>query len=345
MPTDRSPVVSRQSPVTAVNSATAVAVTGDRSPKTGDVFAVAGNRRPATGDAVLKLGTRGSPLALWQARWALSRLTAVDPKRNIELVTLVTSGDRLPGDLSQLGGKGLFIKELDDALLSQRIDLAVHSLKDIPGELAPGIAIAAYSARAEAGDLLITRDGVALADLPHGARVGTSSPRRRWQLLALRPDLEMISVRGNVGTRLRFVADRQLDAVVLASAGVSRLELRTPQMVELSFDDMLPAIGQGTMVVATRANDAAAAALVATACNDADNAICMRAERALLQAIGGDCTTPLAGMATHDGTTLSLRAFLASADGSRHARAVLQGDAQTPEAIGRAVAGELMYGL
>lgn len=290
----------------------------------------------------IRCGTRRSPLALWQARWVQSRL-AVATQRSVELVLMETSGDRVRGALADHGGKGLFVKELDAALLSGAIDCAVHSLKDIPGIVAPGVCIAAVSPREDARDVLISATGTTLAALPSRARVGTSSPRRRWQLMQQRSDLVLVELRGNVATRLERVARGEMDAVVVALAGVTRLGLSMVHAQVLPIDIMIPAVGQGTMAVTVRADDTAMRDLMRTTCHDPHNAVIVAAERALLAEVGGDCYTPLAGYAQWVTTaTIELRAFLATPDGRGAARQHMSGSAKDVEQIGRTMARQLL---
>lgn len=291
---------------------------------------------------VLRIGTRRSPLALWQAEWARRGLQRLHPQGQIVLVPMTTSGDRVAGVLADHGGKGLFVKELDQALLQGTIDVAVHSLKDIPGQLADGVVIAAVSARADPFDVLIAHHDGGWAGLPAGARVGSSSPRRAWQLRALRPDVQILPLRGNVGTRLRHLASGACDAILLAAAGLQRLGLQPAHAVTLSVPDMIPAVGQGVMAVTARADDAATIAVLQAACHDAATAVCVAAERALLTAIGGDCFTPLAGFCTQRGDTLQLHAFLAAPDGARQRRVMLTDDGQHPVRLGQQAAARLL---
>lgn len=303
-------------------------------------------RDPAIGRGVtqrarIRLGTRRSPLALWQAEWVAAR---VQPLADVTLVPMESTGDRTAGPLWQAGGKGLFVKELDHALVAGDIDIAVHSTKDVPGVLADGVALAAFAERADPADLLISRTGAALERLPHGACVGTSSPRRQWQLLHARPDLRILPLRGNVATRLGKLDAGEYDAIVLAKAGVDRLGITLPQATVMPLDQMLPAVGQGALAIAVRTNDATTAALVRAACAHAATETCVGAERALLAAIGGDCHTPLAGYAELHGNELILRAFLSDVDGSNLRRVQMHGPAAAPQQLGHLVAKALLKG-
>lgn len=292
----------------------------------------------------MRLGTRQSPLALWQARWVADRVRSTFPEQSVTLIPMTTSGDRVRGVLGPHGGKALFVKELDEALRAGAIDCAVHSLKDVPGVLDRGIAIAACSPRGAAHDLCVTPNGTALADLPDGARVGTSSPRRHWQLRALHPALALVPMRGNVQTRLRKMQDGAFDAIILAAAGVKRLGLTVHGEI-LPTDRIIPAVGQGTLAITVRADDTETMACVRAACHDAQNDIVTCAERALLAAIGGDCDTPLAGYAVLAGDVLTLRAFLATPDGARQVRHAMRGDAAHAEALGKQMATWLLEAI
>lgn len=262
----------------------------------------------------LRLGTRGSALALRQAGMVAAAIARGGT--DVELVTIRTSGDAHVGSLAAVGGKGLFVKEIEEALLDGRIDLAVHSLKDLPAELPAGLAVVATPPREDPRDALVTTAGHALAGLPARTRVGTSSLRRRAQLLARRSDLRIVDLRGNVDTRLAKLAAGEIEAVVIAVAGLNRLGLAPRGVRPLERDELLPAIGQGALAIEARADDAAVAAVVRPL-DDVATASCVAAERAFLVAVGGDCQTPLAAHAEVVGTRLCLRALVAEVDGSR----------------------------
>jgi hydroxymethylbilane synthase len=264
---------------------------------------------------MLRLATRRSPLALAQARAYAATLVRLRPGLTIEEVLIVTSGDRFQDrPLQEVGGKGLFIKEIEEALLDGRADFAVHSIKDVPAELAPGLCLASIPAREDARDVLVTRDGGALAALPEGAKVGTSSLRRRTLLLRTRPDLEVVVLRGNVDTRLRKLDEGQVDAVVLAQAGLVRLGVDRPAHV-LEPETMVPAVGQGALGIECRSDAPAVRELVALT-DDETTHVCVAAERAFMAAVGGSCQLPVAAYAVRDGAVLWLRAMLAAPDGS-----------------------------
>ena len=286
----------------------------------------------------LVIATRQSPLALWQAEHVRDRLLAQHPQMQVELLKLTTEGDRrLDAPLAAFGGKGLFIKELEQALLDGRADLAVHSMKDVPVTLPEGFALGPILQRADVRDALVMPQAATLDALPQGARVGTASQRRQAQLAARRPDLSIHPVRGNVGTRLQRLDEGRFEALVLAAAGLDRLGLSARITQRLDPADMLPAVGQGAGGIEYRAGDHQTADWVAPL-NHLETATCVRAERALSQALGGDCTLPLAGYAQLDGDQLSMRAFMGMPDGSAHARWQGQGAASAPEALGEAAA-------
>lgn len=288
------------------------------------------------------IATRGSALALWQAEHVRARLVAREPSLTVELLTLVTQGDRiLDVPLSEVGGKALFVKEIEQALLDGRAQIAVHSMKDVPSELAPGLVLAAVSTREDPRDALVSRKGT-LDELPHGAVVGTSSLRRQCQLLALRPDLQIRMLRGNVPTRVGKLDDGQYDAIVLATAGLARLGLADRITERLSIERSLPAVAQGVLGIETIADDDATIARVRAALHDADEERRVAAERAFLARMGGSCQTPLAAHATLDGDTLSIAALCGMPDGSRIVRAHQQGPRADAEQLGIAAADALV---
>jgi hydroxymethylbilane synthase len=291
----------------------------------------------------LRIATRRSELALVQARGVAARVERV-LRVETELLPLVTSGDRLASArLADVGGKGLFVKEIEEALLDGRADLAVHSAKDLPAELAPGLLLAAFPERSDPRDALVCRRrGLRFADLPRGARVGTGSVRRTAQLLAARPDLRVVPLRGNVPTRLRKLEDEGLDAVVLACAGLERLGLADRIDERLPLDLVLPAPAQGVLAVEARAGDALAQDL--TAIGDAEATRAAHAERTFLIRVEGDCKVPVAalGESLPDGT-LRARGLIAAPDGTRIARGEAC-DAEPALAGGRAAEAALDAG-
>jgi len=261
------------------------------------------------------IGTRGSKLALAQTELVRAALLARYPALTVSVERITTQGDAvIDRPLAAIGGKGLFVTEIEAALRAGRIDLAVHSAKDLPSALPDDLTIAAIPARADARDVLVARDGATLRDLPPGARVGTSSPRRACQLRALRPDLTIADVRGNVDTRLRKLAEGQYDVIALAAAGLARLGLTGVISEWFAPETMLPAIGQGALAIETRADDADLAALLAPL-HDAETAAAVTAERAFLAELGGGCTAAVAAHATIAGDTLTLAGLIGATDG------------------------------
>jgi len=273
----------------------------------------------------LRIGTRGSVLALWQAGWVKTQLENLWSGLRVELVPIKTSGDKIQDvSLAQIGGKGLFVKEIEEALLAETIDLAVHSVKDLPAELPAGLTLSAIPEREDPRDVLITRHGETLAELPAGTRVGTSSLRRQALLLHLNPGLRVEMLRGNVDTRLRKQREGVVDATVLAMAGLKRLGLTPEHSQVLDEQVFLPAIGQGALGIETRANDKVVA-LVRPLHHEA-TAIAVSAERAFLNRMGGSCRTPLAAKGTALDNRVHLAALVASPDG----RQVIRGDEEGP---------------
>lgn len=290
------------------------------------------------------IGSRGSELALTQSNYIAERLRAVSPGLEVEVRIISTKGDRITDvPLSQVGGKGLFTKELEVALLAGEIDLAVHSLKDLPTELPGGLMVGAIPEREHPADALISASGAGLMDLPLGAKVGTSSTRRQVQLKAVRPDLALVDLRGNVPTRLKKLETEGLDAIILAAAGLNRLGLSEHITELLPADIMLSAVGQGALGIEIREDDAAMVALLARL-HHADTAAAATAERSLLAAVGGGCQVPLGALAVVEAGQLHLRACACSPDGIEVVRAEMTGPLCAPEALGQAVAKALIDG-
>lgn len=286
----------------------------------------------------VRLGTRGSALAIRQAELARQALISHVKDLDVELVTIKTSGDRFgQADLSRLGGKGLFVKEIEEALLGGTIDCAVHSLKDLPAEVSNGLALAAFLEREDPRDVLIAREPVAGGSLPAGTRVATSSLRRSVQLLTWRPDFQVAPIRGNVDTRLRKLREGQFDAIVLAVAGLRRLGLDPPNATVLAPEVMLPAVGQGILVVETRQDDRVLAEWLAGV-DHGPSRIAAIAERAFLSALGGDCHTPIAAYARLDGGRLHVDALVATSDGSRIVRDRVEGPPDSAQELGQRLA-------
>ena len=286
---------------------------------------------------MLVIGSRGSQLALWQARWVQARLAELGTASRIDVIH--TTGDKvLDVALSKVGTKGLFTKEIEEALLAGAIDLAVHSLKDMPTELPQGLTLAAIPVREDPRDALV---GLKLAGLRHGARVGTSSLRRGAQLKALRPDLDIQNIRGNVDTRLRKLDEGQFEAIVLASAGLRRLGWADRITEYLDPDVMCPAVGQGALAIETR-DDYGPPFDVCRKLNDANTEACVQAERAVLAQLGGGCQVPIGAHATRVGVMLRLIAVVVSPDGTSLIRRVREERPRRPEDLGRAMGMELL---
>jgi hydroxymethylbilane synthase len=302
----------------------------------------------------LRIGSRGSRLALIQSEWVRDRLVESHPGLEVSIEVIQTKGDKLlDAPLAKIGDKGLFTKELEAALLDRRVDLAVHSAKDMPTEVPAGVAIAAFTAREDVRDVFVARGHGAgrpnsVAEVPAGAVIGTSSLRRRSQLLALRPDLDLVDIRGNVQTRLRKLDEQGMAGTVLAAAGLARLEQSDLGAFAFTFAEMLPAVGQGSLAVETRAGDERVRSLVAPLAHE-PTALAVRAERALMHALEGGCQVPIAGHAelldepAADGApVLRLRAYVGSLEGTRRVRGELSASAGAPERLGEALAAQLL---
>jgi len=296
----------------------------------------------STESSVLRIGSRGSPLALVQAREVQSRLAALCglPAERIEIKTIRTSGDLIQGSLAEAGGKGLFTKEIEEALLAGAIDLAVHSSKDMPTVLPAGLVLSAFLPREDARDVFVGRNAKKLQDLPHGAVVGTASPRRQALVKRLRPDLAIVPLRGNVETRLRKIEAGDADATVLALAGLKRLGLAAAASAIFDIEEFLPAVGQGAIGIETRADDSRTRALVA-AIDDPDTATALAAERAFLAVLDGTCRTPIAGHAQVSGGTLRFRGLIARIDGSEALEVSREGRRADAAALGADAGKEL----
>ena len=291
---------------------------------------------------LLRLGTRGSPLAMRQAELVARALRNRWPDLEVTLIPIKTSGDKLLDvQLSQVGGKGLFVKEIEEALIADQIDLAVHSLKDLPVTLPSGLRLGAVMAREDPLDALVARDGLQFTGLPTGSRIGTSSLRRQVQLLHRRPDLQIVPLRGNVETRLRKLETLGLDAVVLAAAGLIRLGLQDRITERLQPELSLPAIGQGALAIEIREDDQRVASLV-DQLDDRDTRLATASERAFLRRLGGSCVTPIAAFGQIEGESLQLAGMVASLDGKRMVKQVRRGDAGAPEEVGHTLAEQLL---
>jgi hydroxymethylbilane synthase len=292
--------------------------------------------------APLRIATRKSQLALWQAEHVAALLRAAHPGLEVELVPMVTQGDRIQDrTLAAIGGKGLFIKELEVALEEDRADIAVHSMKDLPGDLPEGLTIAAALERADARDALLTASAGGLDELPRGARVGTSSLRRQAQLLAARPDLAIETLRGNVDTRLRRLDAGDMDAIVLACAGLIRLGLESRITARLDPRICLPAVAQGVIGIECRGADSRTRGLVSVL-DHPDTRIAMDAERAFAHRLGGSCQSPIAAHARLVGRRLQLDGLVAEPDGSRLLRDTESGAIEDPAALGALLAERIL---
>ncbi|HDR1020902.1 TPA: hydroxymethylbilane synthase [Pasteurella multocida] len=290
----------------------------------------------------LKIATRQSPLALWQANYVKQRLEGFYPDLNVVLVPMVTKGDViLDTPLAKIGGKGLFVKELETALLNGEADIAVHSMKDVPMQFPEGLGLSVICPREDPRDAFVSNTYRTLADLPQGAVVGTSSLRRQCQLKQLRPDLKIESLRGNVGTRLSKLDRGDYDAIILAAAGLIRLGLTERIASFIAIHDMLPAAGQGAVGIECRSNDTRVQQLLAPLA-DAETTYCVLAERAMNTHLQGGCQVPIAGYAIIENEQLYLRALVGELDGSSIIRAEAKSAVEKAEVLGIQVAEMLL---
>jgi hydroxymethylbilane synthase len=290
----------------------------------------------------LRIGTRGSQLALYQANWVRSELLRNHPDLAVTLVKIKTTGDKIQdAPLAKIGGKGLFVKEIEEALLQKRIDLAVHSIKDVPTEFPEGLHLSAITRREDPRDVFISRDHTHLIDLPTGARIGTSSLRRQAQLLHFRDDFEIIPLRGNLDTRLKKLWTTNLDGIVLASAGVKRLGLEEKITEFLPVEISLPAIGQGALGIETRKGDEGVEKRILFL-NDPASAVAVTGERAFLKKLEGGCQVPIAAFGQTQGTLLRIEGLVGTIDGKRLIRHHLEGPIGEAEALGIELAGFLL---
>lgn len=290
----------------------------------------------------LRIATRKSPLALWQAEHVSAALRAAHPGLEIELIPLSTRGDEiLDRALSRIGGKGLFIKELEVAMQEGRADLAVHSMKDVTAEMPPGFTLAAFLDREDPRDAFVSNHYRRIDELPQGARIGSSSLRRQCQLKALRPDLELVTLRGNVGTRLGKLDAGEFDAIILAAAGLERLEMHDRIAAYISPEQCLPAIGQGTLGIECMA-DATQVIELVSVLGDGPTTLRTRAERALNLHLQGGCDVPVAGFAELEGDQIRLRGVVGMPDGTQVVRGEMRGPATEPEALGHALAADML---
>lgn len=290
----------------------------------------------------LRVGTRGSALALRQTELVCALLREKDREVSIEIVPITTAGDRLVEvKLSRFGRKGLFTKEIEEALLEKRIDVAVHSLKDLPSESPPGLCLAAFPKREDPRDMLVSRSGLDFEKLPKGAVVGTGSLRRRAQLLAWRPDIEVRPLRGNIDTRLQKLTYERLDAIILAVAGVQRLGKKLHKFQYLPPEKMVPAVGQGALALQCREGETAILEKVRLL-NDPTTELSVRAERAVMMRLGGGCHLPMAAHAVVRDDLLELVGFVGSLDGQRVVREKIQGSVEEWEELGRGLSEKML---
>jgi hydroxymethylbilane synthase len=291
----------------------------------------------------LKIGTRGSQLALFQANWVKDRLVQAHPDLRVTLIKIKTTGDKIQdAPLAKIGGKGLFVKEIEEALLKKRTDLAVHSIKDVPTEFPEGLHLSVITKREDPRDVLISKDGKPLKDLPKGAKIGTSSLRRQAQLLHFRSDFELIPLRGNLDTRLKKLKSMNLDAIVLALAGVKRLGFDEKITEIIPPEVSLPAIGQGALGIETRMADQEVESQIRLL-NDRDSSIAINAERAFLKKLEGGCQVPIAAFARIVDTTLHIDGLVGTIDGKRLIRHHVEGPIERAESLGVELA-EILLG-
>ena len=289
----------------------------------------------------IRLGTRASLLALCQANWVKSKLEEHHPGIRVKLVHIKTTGDKLNVPLFEMGGKGLFVKEIEEALLRSAVDVAVHSAKDLPALIAEGLALMAFPEREDPRDVLISREGKRWNEIPAGGQVGTGSLRRRAQLLHLRPGLEIIPMRGNLDTRIKKLSTLKLDAVVLASAGLRRLNWAEYISEYFEPEVLLPAIGQGILAIEGRLGDERIKRLVAPL-NHYPTEASLTAERAFLQGLEGGCQVPIAGFAKVESSRLSMTGLVAGIEGQRMIKGRVEGPAAKSEELGKQLAEELL---
>lgn len=290
----------------------------------------------------LVIGTRGSQLAIWQAEWVQARLQEIAPHLSIRLERIQTSGDKiLDVPLAKIGGKALFVKEIEEALLRKDIDLAVHSMKDVPSVLPEGLAIHCVPKRGDPRDALLSRNGVLFHDLPNSAKIGTSSLRRQSQFLAQRPDFSIQMLRGNLDTRVRKLQEGQFDAIVLAASGLKRLGWAAKITECLSTDISLPAVGQGALGIEGRTDDVFIQNLLAPL-NDSLSRIAVSAERVFLARLEGGCQVPIAGHAMIDGEQLTFHGLVASVDGQQIIREDICGSVAEADSLAVAVAERIL---
>lgn len=291
----------------------------------------------------LRIGTRGSQLALYQANWVKEKLIQTHPPLKVTLITIKTTGDKIQdAPLAKIGGKGLFVKEIEEALIQKRVDLAVHSIKDVPTELPQTLHLSAITTREDPRDILISKDGRQLRDLPQRAKIGTSSLRRQAQLLHFRGDFELIPLRGNLDTRLRKLERMNLDGIVLAMAGVKRLGLEARITEVIPIEISLPAVGQGALGIETRKEDEEVEGRIHFL-NDPESAISVSAERAFLKRLEGGCQVPIAAFAQIVDSHLQIDGLVGTVDGKQLVKHHLEGPLEKAETLGTELA-EILLG-
>jgi len=290
----------------------------------------------------IKIGTRGSLLATTQSTWVKTQIEAAHPGVAVELVTIVTKGDKiLDVPLAKVGGKGLFVKEIEEALLRKDVDLAVHSMKDVPSELPEELHLGIIPLRENPHDAFISNQYATLSELPTGATVGTSSLRRRAQLAALRPDLQIVDLRGNLDTRLRKLDEGQFQAIILAAAGLNRLGMSSRATGYFSAQEMLPAVGQGALGIELRRDDAELLAGLSFL-NDAETTVAVRAERAFLHRLEGGCQVPIGAFAEVNSGQVELTGLVASVDGREVLKDSITGNSAEAQELGTRLADRLL---
>ena len=290
----------------------------------------------------LRIGTRGSQLALFQANWVKDQLIHAHPDLKVSLIKIKTTGDKIQdAPLAKIGGKGLFVKEIEEALLQKKIDLAVHSIKDVPTQFPEGLHLSVITKREDPRDVFISRKGKTLRELPQGAKIGTSSLRRQAQLLHYRSDFELVPLRGNLDTRLKKLKTMDLDGIVLALAGVKRLGLEENVTEIISTDISLPAIGQGALGIETRQDDRESEEQIRFL-NDRNSWIAVSAERSFLEKLEGGCQVPIAAFARTAGATLQIDGLVGTIDGKRILRERAEGRGEEAELLGNKLADILL---
>lgn len=290
----------------------------------------------------INIGTRGSPLALWQANWIKSQLEELHQNLTVNLIKIKTSGDKIQDvPLAKVGGKGLFTKEIEESMLRYETDIAVHSMKDVPVLFPPALTLAVVTKREDPRDVLVSRNGLKLDDLPKGAKVGTGSFRRTTQLLHYRPDLEVMPMRGNLETRLRKLESEGLDAIILAAAGLIRLGMADHITEYIAPEIMLPGGGQGAVGIESRKEDIGVMQRIFPLDHE-DSHTALEAERGFLTRLEGGCQVPIGVYATIEGDSLHLRGLVGSLDGKQILKAEKTGSTEDPEGIGMELAGEIL---